>query len=557
MEQQKLPVGTDDFVKLRQEDLYYVDKTGLIKELLGTWSEVSLFTRPRRFGKSLNMSMLKCFFEIGTDNSLFDGLAISKEIELCEKHMGQYPVISISLKNVDGIDFEMACTQMWKVIRKEARRFAFLEKSNKLDAGDKGDLQSLRDGTGNLDSSIELLSSLLYRHYDKKVIILIDEYDVPLDKSFHRGYYDEMILLIRQIFGYALKSNESLQFAVLTGCLRVSKESIFTGLNNMKVLSITDERYDEWFGFTDSEVRKMLETYGLSEHYQITKEWYNGYKFGKTDVYCPWDVINWCDLLMHTKKPEPQDFWANTSSNDMVRRFVNQADRRTQEDIEKLIAGGSITKQLRLDLTYVEIERNIDNLWSVLFTTGYLTQCGKDDKGNYNLIIPNREIEDIFILQIQEWFNEKVQSDAKGAQQFCTAFENGDTSGIERYLNNCMAKSISIQDTKVRKDQKENFYHGLLIGLLNNRGTEWTVVSNREAGNGFADIIVYRREDSYGFVIEVKYADCVAALEQRAQDALDQLVEMQYEQFLINEGIKKITSYGIAFSRKNCKVLKK
>ncbi|MCD8099165.1 MAG: ATP-binding protein [Oscillospiraceae bacterium] len=553
----RLPIGVDNFEKLRDENLYYVDKTLLIKELLDSWSEVTLFTRPRRFGKSLNMSMLKSFFEVGTNKSLFDGLAISKEAELCEKHMGKYPVISISLKGVEGRSFAEAKERFWNEISNEADRIYFLLEKDRIDPSDRQILLELKHGRGDLESSLKFLSRLFYRYYGQKVIILIDEYDVPLDKAYHYGYYNEMVQLIRVMFGSALKTNEFLQRAVLTGCLRVSKESIFTGLNNLKIYSIIDTKYDEWFGFTDSEVKEMLESYGLSEYYQTTKEWYDGYIFGQNSVYCPWDVINWCDQLMSEPNRMPQNFWANTSGNDMVRRFVAKANKPTQREIEELIAGESIRKKLRLDLTYNEIDKNIDNLWSVLFTTGYLTTRGSDGRGNYDLVIPNREVNEIFVNEIQEWFSDKINEDTAGSNLLCDAFASGDTGAIEGYLNKWLNASISIRD-KQSKSPAENFYHGVLLGMLGTRGNDWDVRSNIESGDGYPDITVTRNEDSYGFIIELmKYAANVNALTESAERALKQIDEKNYEQRLLDEGITDIKKYGIAFFNKKCRVLVK
>ncbi|MCC8080275.1 MAG: ATP-binding protein [Oscillospiraceae bacterium] len=555
----RLPIGVDNFEKLRDENLYYVDKTLLIKELLDSWSEVTLFTRPRRFGKSLNMSMLKSFFEVGTNKHLFDGLAISKETELCAEHMGKYPVISISLKGVEAGNFSESCRLAARIVSEEARRLQYLSESKALSQEDKKIFSQLTNADMSYDAlchSLRDLSALLYKHYGQKVIILIDEYDVPLDKAYHYGYYNEMVQLIRVMFGSALKTNEFLQRAVLTGCLRVSKESIFTGLNNLDVYTILEQNYDEWFGFTDGEVRQMLAYYGLEEHYDITKEWYDGYLFGKTNVYCPWDVIKWCKQLANTTDRTPQNFWANTSGNDMVRRFVDKSDRQTQREIEELIAGESIRKRLRLDLTYNEIDKNIDNLWSVLFTTGYLTTRGSDGKGNYDLVIPNREVNEIFINEIQEWFSDKIHEDTAGSNQLCDAFAAGDTEAIEGYLNKWLNASISIRD-KQSKSPVENFYHGVLLGMLGTRGNDWDVRSNIESGDGYPDITVTRNEDSYGFIIELKYAANVNALTESAERALEQIDEKNYEQRLLDEGITDIKKYGIAFFNKKCRVLLK
>ena len=562
MERQKLPVGIDSFEKLRQENFYYVDKTGLIADLLNNWAEVNLFTRPRRFGKTLNMSMLKSFFEIGTDKTLFDGLAISKETALCEAYMGKFPVVFVSLKDVDGLTFEDARNHLVEIIGNEAERFSFLLDSDKLSSNEKEKyraLLKLENGqyameTSVLTGSLRMLCLLLNRYYEQNVVLLIDEYDVPLDKAFQHGYYREMVALIRSLFGQALKTNDFLQFAVLTGCLRVSKESIFTGLNNFKVLSITDSRYDEQFGFTDAEAKQLLADYGLSSHESEMKEWYDGYHFGNVDVYCPWDVINHVDRLVSDPNAEPQDYWINTSGNALVKRFVDKADKTTQGEIEWLIAGEAIEKAVRLDLTYEEIDNSIDNLWSVLFTTGYLTQAGRVERGVYKLLIPNREVREVFILQIQEWFKETVVRDTKPMQAFCQAFLDGNAEEIQKRLNISLSKMISILDTKAKDDQKENFYHGLLLGLLRSE-PNWLILSNVESGEGFCDIMIEPEDPDAGMVIEVKYSPTLAGLDTACAAAMAQIKEKHYDERLRNEGRENITAFGIAFWKKRCRVV--
>ena len=562
MERQKLPVGIDSFEKLRQENFYYVDKTGLIADLLNNWAEVNLFTRPRRFGKTLNMSMLKSFFEIGTDKTLFDGLAISKETALCEAYMGKFPVVFVSLKDVDGLTFEDARNHLVEIIGNEAERFSFLLDSDKLSSNEKEKyraLLKLENGqyameTSVLTGSLRMLCLLLNRYDEQNVVLLIDEYDVPLDKAFQHGYYREMVALIRSLFGQALKTNDFLQFAVLTGCLRVSKESIFTGLNNFKVLSITDSRYDEQFGFTDAEAKQLLADYGLSSHESEMKEWYDGYHFGNVDVYCPWDVINHVDRLVSDPNAEPQDYWINTSGNALVKRFVDKADKTTQGEIERLIAGEAIEKAVRLDLTYEEIDNSIDNLWSVLFTTGYLTQAGRVERGVYKLLIPNREVREVFILQIQEWFKETVVRDTKPMQAFCQAFLDGNAEEIQKRLNIILSKMISILDTKAKDDQKENFYHGLLLGLLRSE-PNWLILSNVESGEGFCDIMIEPEDPDAGMVIEVKYSPTLAGLDTACAAAMAQIKEKHYDERLRNEGRENITAFGIAFWKKRCRVV--
>ena len=557
MERKKLPVGIDSFEKLRREAFYYVDKTGLIIDLLNNWGEVNLFTRPRRFGKTLNMSMLKSFFEIGADRTLFDGLAISRETALCEAYMGRFPVVFVSLKGVDGLTFEEAYGMLRRILRSEFSRLGFLKQSERIAEDDKRPFERFlkeQDTMDDVQESLKMLSSLLYQHYGQKTILLIDEYDVPLDKAFQHGYYKEMVALIRGLFGQALKTNDYLQFAVLTGCLRVSKESIFTGLNNFKVLSITDSRFDEHFGFTDAEVKRLLDDYNLTAHYGETKEWYDGYRFGSVDVYCPWDVINHVDRLCGEPNAEPQAYWINTSGNDLVRRFVDKADKTTQGEIERLIAGEAIEKAVRLELTYNEIDNSIDNLWSVLFTTGYLTQAGKVERSVYKLIIPNREVREVFILQIQEWFKETVVHDEKPMQAFCQAFLDGNAEEIQKRLTVILGKMISILDTKTKDDQKENFYHGLLLGLLRSE-PNWLILSNAESGDGFSDILIEPEDPDTGIVVEVKYSPTLVGMESACVTALEQIKSKRYDERLRNEGRENVTAFGIAFCKKRCRVV--
>lgn len=558
----KLPVGIDDFKKLREAGFYYIDKTGLIQQLLQNWGEVNLFTRPRRFGKTLNMSMLKNFFEIGADSTLFDGLYISQNENLCEEYMGKYPVVFLSLKGVDGLNFEEAKDNFRQLIGNEAERFSFLRNSEKLSENEKKKYQSLVSLNGGrytmngseLTFSLQTLSQLLYRHYGQKVVILIDEYDVPLDKAFQNGYYQEMVSLLRGFFGQALKTNEFLQFAVLTGCLRVSKESIFTGLNNFEINSIVDIEHDEQFGFTEDEVHKLLEDYQLTEYDSDIKEWYDGYRFGDTEIYCPWDVMNYVKKLVADPNARPDAFWINTSSNDLVKRFVDKADKTTRDEIEQLIAGEAIEKNIRLDLTYDEIDNSIDNLWSVLFTTGYLTRTAGAVNGAYRLVIPNREIREVFIIQIQEWFKQTVMKDAKPVQEFCKAFLEGNAEEIQKRMTAILDKSISILDTKARDEYKENFYHGLLIGLLRSE-PEWLIKSNKESGDGFCDIFIEPENPDAGIVIEVKYSASLDGMEKMCETALRQIKDRRYDEELRNDGREDILAYGIAFCKKRCWVI--
>ena len=564
----KLPVGIENFEEIRKLGFYYIDKTRLIEQLLQGWGKVTLFTRPRRFGKTLNMSMLKSFFEIGTDKSLFDGLYISGNKVLCDKHMGKYPVIFLSFKGVEGLTYDEAFDAFVRVIGKEISRVSFLADSDKLTMLEREQYKGLtiiEDGSfvfskDKLISSLQLLSQLLYKHYGQKVVILIDEYDVPLDKAFQNDYYKEMVSLIRGIFGQALKTNEFLQFAVLTGCLRVSKESIFTGLNNFEINSIVDIDHDEQFGFTDDEVMKLLSDYDRSERYPDVKEWYDGYHFGNADIYCPWDVINFAKKLVSDPSARPSAFWINSSGNDMVKRFVDKADQTTRDEIEKLVAGGFVEKQLRLDLTYDEIDNTIDNLWSVLFTTGYLTKIGEvkvpdSESYAYKLVIPNKEVREVFILQIQEWFKAVVAKDDDTMKLLSRAILDKDEKQIARQLNIVMSRMISILDTKAPDAMKENFYHGLLLGLLRGSNPDWLIKSNRESGDGFSDILIMPEDPDAGIVIEVKYAKEMKELDAACEAAITQIKDKRYDEALRDEDRCDILAYGIAFCRKRCRVV--
>ena len=564
----KLPVGIENFEEIRKLGFYYIDKTRLIEQLLQGWGKVTLFTRPRRFGKTLNMSMLKSFFEIGTDKTLFAGLYISGNKELCDEHMGKYPVIFLSFKSVEGWTYDEAFDALVRVIGKEISRVSFLADSGKLTLLEREQYKGLtiiEDGSfvfnkDKLISSLQLLSQLLYKHYGQKAVILIDEYDVPLDKAFQNGYYKEMVSLIRGLFGQALKTNEFLQFAVLTGCLRVSKESIFTGLNNFEINSIVDIDHDEQFGFTDDEVMKLLLDYDRSERYPDAKEWYDGYHFGNADIYCPWDVINFAKKLVSDPSARPSAFWINSSGNDMVKRFVDKADQTTRDEIEKLVAGGFVEKQLRLDLTYDEIDNTIDNLWSVLFTTGYLTKIGEvkvpdSESYAYKLVIPNKEVREVFILQIQEWFKAVVTKDDDTMKLLSKAILDKDEKQIARQLNIVMGRMISILDTKAPDDMKENFYHGLLLGLLRGSNPDWLIKSNRESGDGFSDILIMPEDPDEGIVIEVKYAKEMKELDAACEAAMAQIQNKRYDEALRDEGRCDILAYGIAFCRKRCRVV--
>lgn len=551
----KLPVGIDDFKKIREAGFYYVDKTKLIEQLLQSWGEVTLFTRPRRFGKTLNMSMLKSFFEIGAEKSLFQGLYISEKEKLCAEYMGKYPVIFLSLKGVEGLHFADAQKMLMTIINNEVRRHYYLKTSDKLTVEDRKQFEKmLLNEDVNLVDSLRLLSQLLYLHYDQKVVILIDEYDVPLDKAFKNGYYQEMVSLIRGLFGQALKTNEFLQFAVLTGCLRVSKESIFTGLNNFEINSIVDIEHEEGFGFTDAEVMQMLKYYHCTERYSDIKEWYDGYHFGNADIYCPWDVINFVKKLLTDSNAKPSAFWINSSGNDLVKLFVDKADQSTKDEIERLVAGESVTKRIRLDLTYDEIENSIDNVWSVLFTTGYLTNIGNPESGVYELVIPNREVHEVFVLQIQEWFQRSVAKE-ESMPEFSKAILEADAEGLQKQLNVIMSRMISVLDTKAREEQKENFYHGLLLGLLRGSNPDWLIKSNRESGDGYSDILIEPENPDAGIIIEVKHAASISGLDKACENAMAQIKNRRYDEALRENGRCEILAYGIAFHKKRCRVV--
>lgn len=558
-----LPAGIENFEEICTEGYYYVDKTALIRELLQKRGKVNLFTRPRRFGKTLNMSMLRHFFEFGQEKPAFDGTEISKDTSLCRAYMGRFPAVSVSLKSVNGADYETARAVLCAVIGSEALRFEELLSSDKLSDREKELYEQLItvDKTGQgvyampqpvLMGSLRTLTVLLEKHYGRKVILLIDEYDVPLAKAKEQGYYDQMLFLVRSLFEQALKTNDSLYFAVLTGCLRISKESIFTGLNNLKIHTITDSRYDEYFGFTDADVKEVLNAYNLEKYAYVLQEWYDGYCFGNVKVYCPWDVMNYCDALLEDSEAEPENYWANTSGNAMVRRFIGKADRQTRSEIERLIAGECIVKPINQELTYSELDISVDNLWSVLFTTGYLTQRGRKSGGQWQLTVPNQEIRELFVRQIQEWFKEEARADEGKLERFCQAFYRGDASTAEELLNGYLWKSISIRDTAVKKEMKENFYHGILLGLLQHENN-WEIQSNAESGEGYCDILI-KTQDRIGIVMEMKYVED-GGLETGCKKALRQIEERQYDAALFRDGMEKIRKYGIAFYKKNCKVM--
>ncbi|MEY8421655.1 AAA family ATPase [Lachnospiraceae bacterium 38-14] len=557
MPKKKLPIGNENFEEIRKENFYYVDKTGLIIELLHNWGAVNLFTRPRRFGKSLNMSMLEHFFSLKGDKSIFDGLKISKEAMLCREYMGKFPVVSVSLKGIDARNYEMAFQMAVQIMKRVHAKFQYLLESEVLSEQDKREYRKLLDDNMSeavFCNSLRILSELLEKHHGQKVILLVDEYDVPLAKAHMNGYYDQMVLLIRNLFGEALKTNSSLKFAVLTGCLRISKESIFTGLNNLKVRSVTDVRFDEYFGFSDPEVRMLFDYYGFTDSYDTAKKWYDGYRFGNVEVYCPWDVLNYCDSLLDDKDAQPENYWMNTSSNDAVKRFMEEsANAATKRDIESLVAGGVITKEIHQELTYPEIYETIDNIWSLLFTTGYLTKQGKAEGRQMKLAIPNLEIRDIFVTQIMEFFKENVREDKDMLNRFCDALQNKDAENVEKIFTEYLRKTISIRDTAVRTDMKENFYHGVLLGILGVK-MRWGISSNRELGEGYADILVEPDTGDMGIIIEVKYAHD-GNLDAACKEALKQIEHTGYEDGLKDDGVENILKYGIACYKKQCRVM--
>lgn len=556
-EKRKLPIGIENFEQIIKDDFYYVDKTGLISELLRNWGMVNLFTRPRRFGKSLNMSMLEHFFSVEGDKSIFDGLKISKDKKLCEEYMGKHPVISISLKGINAASYEAAFELTVKTIKGAVQKAGFLKMSDKLGEDEKKEYRAILDenmSEATLFWSLKNLSELLEKHYETKVILLIDEYDVPLAKAFENGYYDKMVFLIRNLLEQTLKTNNSLKFAVMTGCMRISKESIFTGLNNLKVLSITDERFDEYFGFTDEDVKEMLRYYDREDHYEEMRNWYDGYRFGSTDVYCPWDVLNHCDKIKENAAAFPENYWVHTSSNEAVKKIIQMSGNiTTKREIERLLAGEEIVKEIRQELTYQEMYQSVENIWSLLFMTGYLTQRQRLDASHYKLAIPNLEVRVIFKTQIMEYFKEGVAKDGDTLKQLCDALKGGDAEKVERLFEGYLKKTISIRDTFVEKSLKENFYHGILLGILGVK-EDWGVFSNRETGDGYSDIMIETEDSEMGIIIEIKYAGDGNLLN-ACEKALKQVEETKYEETLLENGVEKILKYGIACYMKHCKVM--
>ena len=555
-EKKRLPVGVENFEQMIKENYYYVDKTRLIGELLRNGGMVNLFTRPRRFGKTLNMSMLEHFFSIEGEENLFEGLEIAKDTKLCEAYRGKYPVIFLSLKGINAGSYDTAFRLTMETVKGAAKKAKFLEMSEKLDNHEKEDYRALLDkemDEATLFLSLKTLSELLEKHYGEKVIVLIDEYDVPLAKAFENGYYDQMVFLIRNLLEQVLKTNNSLKFAVMTGCMRISKESIFTGLNNFTTFTITDVDFDKYFGFTDREVRELLKYYACTDKYESIKEWYDGYCFGNVEVYCPWDVVSYLRSLRNDKDAIPQNYWVNTSSNAEVKEFLRHSkNMTTKREIERLMEGETITKTIRPELTYKEMYQSVENIWSVLFTTGYLTQAGQVDARMYKLRIPNLEIRDIFETQIMEYFRESVRKDGDTLKKFCEALENGEEKRVEGIFESYLKKTISIRDTFVRKPMKENFHHGILLGILGVK-EEWGVFSNRETGEGYSDILIETENGEMAILIEVKYAND-GDLDLACKKALKQVEERKYDEELRENGAEKILKYGIACYMKRCRV---
>ncbi len=554
-----IPIGVENFKDIITSNHYYIDKTLLIRDLLDSGAKVSLFTRPRRFGKTLNMSMLRYFFEkTEEDNSyLFDGLKISNAGEKYMSYCGQYPVISISLKGIEQATFEESLKEFRRIISQEFRRHKKVLNYTELFESDRDDFLNICNKRGENDiyrSSLKFLSDLLYEIHQKKVIILIDEYDVPLQNAWLRGFYNEMVDFIRSLFDVALKTNDSLEFGVLTGCLRISKESIFTGMNNLKVYSISDVAFSDYFGFTDAEVQKMLKTYELEQYHDTVKQWYDGYHFGKTEMYCPWDITNYCFDMLQNLDAQPKAYWINTSGNDIVRRFISSATATMKDEIEQLMSGEPVRKTINQELTYRELNANRENLWSMLYMTGYLTMCGMPDRNVLELRIPNLEIREIFSTQIYQWFSAYVAQERVNLTDFCMTFRNGDAEKAQELFNQYLGKVISIRDTNVEIAKKENFYHGILLGLFSHMD-DWILKSNVESGDGYSDILIRIPADEIGIVIEVKYGEDEKT-EQGCKEALKQIEDRNYVQYLLDEGMTTILKYGVACYKKKSRIIK-
>ena len=548
----KLPVGIENFEDIRKLGFYYIDKTKLIEQLLQNWGKVNLFTRPRRFGKTLNMSMLRTFFEIGMDKSLFEGLYISKNKELCDEYMGKYPVIFLSLKGIDGLTFEEAIIRITTIIKNEARRHHYLKNSDKLIEEEIKQFQSLLDGKADdITDSIRLLSELLCKHYGKKTIILIDEYDVPLDKAFQKGYYDEMVRFIRSLFESALKTNSALEFSVITGCLRISKESIFTGLNNLAVNSILSNKYSESFGFVQYEVDELMEYYNIEEKSQLMKKWYDGYLFGKSEVYNPWSVLNQVKEWSEDKDISAIPWWTNTSSNNIIRTLVSQADNETKDIIENLIHGGSVETVLKETVTYGDLTENNENIWSFLFFTGYLkikeiVKTGEviGEPTIYSLVIPNLEIKSCYTDIIIQYF--EIYKKAINKDNLYKALLGRNAQDFAEQITDLLRKTISYYDST------ESFYHGLISGLLSGN-VYYKVESNRETGDGRSDLALYQQDVAQNAVIlEFKVCGKNETADEAAKRALKQINDRDYASKAREDGYKNIIKYGVAFKGKMC-----
>ena len=557
-----LPIGTDIFEKLINNNSYYVDKTGLIEYLKDKKGDVNLFTRPRRFGKTLNMTMMYEFFRIGGNPELFKNLKISQNKTLCEEWQNKFPTIFITLKGVEGNNFEQARRKLMELIYETASLFKFLYESNKLDTEDKEKYRQLLNiekyekekQIELITSSYKILSNLLYKHYGKKTIFLIDEYDVPLDKAENNGYFKEMISLIRGMFNNAFKTNPYLEMAILTGCLRISKESIFTGMNNFKVFSISDEQASEFFGFTEKEVKEMFDYYNVSSRFDDAKKWYDGYVFGKQEVYCPWDAILFCDSLRTDINVFPRTYWANTSGNSILKRFLKEAKDSTKQELEELVAGGIVSKKIKQELTYQDLYKTIDNIWSVLYCTGYLTSAGRTSDADFQLRIPNKEIKIIYEQQIMQWLNETFLSQKEVVQNLYDGFYDGDAEKVEKAFGQFLFKSISVRDSMAKKDYKENFYHGLLLGLLTQNNKNLIVESNVESGYGYPDLIMYTPDYSLGIIIELKYAESPKKFKEALDEGMKQIEKNRYIKIFDDEDAYVVRKFVIACYKKRCKV---
>lgn len=570
MKKQKIPIGIDDFKELIDKGYYLVDKTEMIKKLIDSSVKATLFTRPRRLGKTINMSMLKYFFEdMRYDNGdkinnsyLFDNLYIATQGEEYLKHMGKYPVISITLKEAGMPNWNESFYGLRAAIAAEFKRHSYVLNSSVIDADDKKRYKAimrLKDDKLLYLDALAFLSEMLYQYYKHKVIILIDEYDVPLQHAYTNHFYEEMISFIRMLFSSALKQNVYLEFGVVTGCLRISRESIFTGMNNLKTDTILQKQYANCFGFTEEEVMNICNDYEVQEYSELYKEWYNGYTFGDTNIYNPWDVLNYTYDIINKNITTPQCYWSNSRGNDIIRQLLQSADRNTKNEIEALLEGKEIIKSISEDITYDEIDKNINNLWNFLFFTGYLKKIAEINIREYKLALPNKEIQYTYRDHIKQWVEDAIAKFNK--TKLLEALENKDTKAIQDEINNILNTVVSFYDTK------ENFYHGVLTGVLVAFG-DYQLKSNREAGDGRADIIIIPLKSTKpAFIIELKLAGSQQSLQTKAQQGLQQIEDKKYDQELTNIACKEIIKYGIAFynklsyvivqEKKNTKVKKK